>query len=93
MAEEVKVQARFTLEQLLRALATESEGRDLSEYHSVTEWCALLGTWDRNMWRIMREAKARGILEHARVRRPALDGSLRWTNLYAFDLKEGDGAG
>lgn len=75
---------QFTLEELLTALGQGPE--DLAGYHTVTEWCAMLGSYERRMRALIGQAAGLGILRHTRTQRPAIDGSLRWVNLYAFDL-------
>ncbi len=81
------VESGFSLADIMDALR-EGPGPDLTHYKSVLEWCAILGTHEKRMQAIIRQAQAAGIVDFQRVQRPAIDGSSRWSNLYAFQIKK-----
>jgi hypothetical protein len=83
----VNVPAPFTLDELLSQLRS-GETKDLSEYRTAEEWGAALGVPKSRMSDLLNKASKAGLLRHDKAKRRAIDGSWRWSNVYAFDLQE-----
>jgi hypothetical protein len=84
---EINIPVTFTLDDLLAAIG---QSDDVEGFQTVAEWCDRLHTWDGRMRKLMKEAKRRGLLEVKRAMRPALDDSMRWTNVYRFRIEKED---
>lgn len=81
------IPADFTLDQLLAELRQAEQGP--ADYRTQAEWRGRLGISQGGITRLLREAKGRGILRVARVRREALDGTSRWVPAYGFETGQG----
>lgn len=88
-----QVTAGFTLNELLTYLRAERTS-EAAGYRTAREWAEHFGIATAAMTKILREAKAQGVLSCQHGYRERLDGVMSPVPMYAFDLGEGEeGAG
>jgi len=81
-----RVNAGFTLDELLAHLEETSEGL-ADGFYTSREWAEHFGLYPETMMGLLREAKAVGRLRVAKAPRERVDGVAQLVSVYAFDLE------
>ncbi len=85
---EINIPAKFSLDDL-RAFLVRGQEEPPEGYHTTIEWADMLQVSEYTMGRMLRRAQTLGVLRRQKVLREAIDGAMRRTAVYAFDLQKG----
>lgn len=83
---EIDLQSDFTLEELLGALKGQ-EREEGKGFHTRIEWQEILGVTHYRISKLLLLAKKKNKLLHAKHLREGVDGEMRPTRVYAFDVE------